>query len=393
MADRERLPIGIVVPSSNTACEPESCELARLVPRLSLHFSRVPVTRVTTQVGDDAQFGPEPMTRAAALLADAGVRSVAWAGTAGSWLGLEHERGVVAALEAAAATPATTSTLGLLQGCRALGVRRVGLVTPYVDDVVGRICANYEDEGLTVASEAHLGITDNRAFGDVGREEIAALVRKVASSRPDAVMIVCTNLRGSALVRTLEAELDVPVLDSIAATVWHAAAVAGEPFTLVGSGVLLGQGALRGELLKISERLVATTRADRATVRVEVPAIGLSVDRVAAETVAPGTKPIARDDSIMQWKLPTIRHLQRYLVPLAQENAAVEPGIPPILSERYGVRSQLLGPLEQDGQLAGWLSLHSRTERSWDDSDLAALGRAASAVACHLDWQPPRWSQ
>ena len=53
------------------------------------------------------------------------------------------------------------------------------------------------------------------------------MTREVAAARPDAIAILCTNLRGAALVPALEAELGLPVYDSVATVVWHSLQLAG----------------------------------------------------------------------------------------------------------------------------------------------------------------------
>lgn len=239
MSAPRRIRIGIVVPSSNTALEPEAYRLVATAPATTLHFSRVSVTRISTDAADSAQFDALAMSEAAGLLGDARVDVVAWGGTAGSWLGLEHDRGLVEAIAKAAGAPATTSTLALLEACGVLGVKRVGLVTPYTGEVVSLIRSTYEAAGLGIAGEAHLGLTDNFAFGDVGEVELRALAGRASIGGAEAVLVVCTNLRATGQVPSLEASLGLPVVDSIAATVWHAAVIGGHSLSIRGFGRLM----------------------------------------------------------------------------------------------------------------------------------------------------------
>jgi maleate isomerase len=106
-------------------------------------------------------------------------------------------------------------------------VRRVGLVTPYLDDVQQRIISNWDGAGLDCTAERHLGLSDNYSFAEVPEATIADMVRDVARAGCDAVAIVCTNLKGAELALRLEQELDVPVYDSITVTVWKSLALAG----------------------------------------------------------------------------------------------------------------------------------------------------------------------
>ena len=66
---------------------------------------------------------------------------------------------------------------------------------------------------------------------------------EVAKARPDAIAVVCTNLRGAPLVEALEREVGIPVYDSIATVVWKSLALAG-----VAPGRVAGWGRLFREL-------------------------------------------------------------------------------------------------------------------------------------------------
>jgi hypothetical protein len=53
------------------------------------------------------------------------------------------------------------------------------------------------------------------------------MVRDIAREGCDAVAVVCTNMRAAPLVERLEAELDIPIFDSIATTAWKSLVRAG----------------------------------------------------------------------------------------------------------------------------------------------------------------------
>ena len=48
------------------------------------------------------------------------------------------------------------------------------------------------------------------------------MVREVAQAKPDAIVIMCTNLHGANLVDALEQELGIPIYDSVASVAWSA---------------------------------------------------------------------------------------------------------------------------------------------------------------------------
>jgi maleate isomerase len=232
---------GVVTPSSNTVLEPLTSAMLAQVPGASAHFSRFTVTRIGLSGAALAQFDTAPMVAAARLLADAKVGVIGWSGTAASWLGFDRDEALCAEIEAATQTRACTSVLALNELMGLMSTRRFALVSPYTDDVQQRIVQNYHRHGYEVVAEAHRGISDNFAFSEITEEQILSMCRQVAVARPDAIVVMCTNMRGARLAPAVEAELGIPLLDSTSAVVWKALKLLGADAAAVrGWGRLFG---------------------------------------------------------------------------------------------------------------------------------------------------------
>jgi maleate isomerase len=145
-----------------------------------------------------------------------------WAGTSGAWLGIERDNALVAAIDRSLGVRATTATLGLLEAFGALRVARYGLVVPYLASVTEAIVTNFRSLGFDCAAKTCEGLSDNWQFSTIDAATLADRVRTVARSRPDAIVIHCTNVGGAAVVEDLEAELGVPVVDSVVVGLWSA---------------------------------------------------------------------------------------------------------------------------------------------------------------------------
>lgn len=219
--------LGMLTPSSNTVLEPVTAALLAEVPEASAHFGRFAVTEIALSAPALAQFAPDEILRAARLLAHARCQVIAWNGTSAGWLGFERDEALCAAITRETGAAACTSVLAINELFGRFGVRRFGLVTPYVADVQQAIAANYARAGTEVVAERHLGLQDNFSFSEVDEATLARLSREVAAARPDALVILCTNLRAAALAPALEAELGIPVIDSISAVVWKSLRLAG----------------------------------------------------------------------------------------------------------------------------------------------------------------------
>jgi maleate isomerase len=235
----QRILLGMLTPSSNTALEPACAEMLAGLPEVSAHFSRFRVTEISLDTAALGQFQFQPMLEAASLLADARVQAICWNGTSASWLGLDYDRTLCAAIARETGIGATSSVLALDEIFRATGVKRFGLVSPYLDDVQSRIVANFGGQGFDCVAERHLGIRDNYAFSDVTEDMLRGMVRQVAAARPDAITILCTNLKSAHLVAALEVETGIPIYDATSTAMWGALRIANaDPARVTGWGRL-----------------------------------------------------------------------------------------------------------------------------------------------------------
>jgi maleate isomerase len=233
--------LGVLTPSSNTALEPLTSALATAVPGCSAHFSRFKVTEISLSAQALGQFDDSKILAAAELLADARVDVIGWSGTAAGWLGFDADRRLVERITERTGIPSTTAVLALNELLALQGVTRLALVTPYTADVQQRIVDNYRTIGIEVVAERHLGISVNHDFALVDPELLLALMREVATARPQAITTFCTNLRAAALAERVETELDIPLLDTVSTTVWGQLRAAGADTTQVrGWGRLFG---------------------------------------------------------------------------------------------------------------------------------------------------------
>ncbi|MCJ8143948.1 aspartate/glutamate racemase family protein [Ancylobacter sp. A5.8] len=230
----------MLTPSSNTVVEPYTSVLAwPLFPQVSVHFGRFRVRRIALDADSNQQFTLDPIFQAADLLMDAKPDVIAWNGTSASWLGFDTDEKLCAQLRERFGVRATSAVLSLNQLLHRLGSRRLGLVTPYTPDVQEKIIANYRTIGIETVAERHSGGSDNFSFSEVSENEIARMCREVAQSGPDAIAILCTNMRGPLIAAELERELGIPVLDSVAFTLWGCLKEAGVSMTrLMRNGIM-----------------------------------------------------------------------------------------------------------------------------------------------------------
>ena len=235
----KRALLGMLTPSSNTVLEPVTSAILADLPDVSAHFGRIRVTEISMSDKALGQFEGKPFLDAADLLADAKVDVISWNGTSSGWLGFDADERLCAEITERTGIPANTSVLALNEIFEITGVKRFGLVTPYLDEIQEKIIPNYASAGFECVAEQHLRDRGNFSFSEYTEEEIAALVRKVAEARPQAITVFCTNMRGALVANALEKELGIPIYDTVSTAVWKSMKMAGaDPKRVKGWGRL-----------------------------------------------------------------------------------------------------------------------------------------------------------
>lgn len=207
--------LGILIPSSNIVLEPLA---SRYLGQATAHFTRLAVHDVTLDGTSRAQFELDARMQATRLLCDANVEAIVWGGTSASWLGLDHDRRFVEQIEIETGIAASSAVLEMNRQLVELGAVRLGLVTPYKRDVAERIAAQFTAIGYTIAASKFHGGTLSLDFAAIGADTITTMVREAAAPGVDAVVIMCTNVRGAEVAEALQKEIGVPIIDSAVAT-------------------------------------------------------------------------------------------------------------------------------------------------------------------------------
>ena len=235
----KRTLLGMLTPSSNTVLEPMTSAILADLPDVSAHFGRFRVTEISMNGCALEQFKNQPILDAAALLADAEVQTISWNGTSSGWLGFDADLDLCAEITKHTGIQANTSVLALNEIFELTGVKRFGLVTPYLDEIQEKIVANYAASGFECVGEQHLRDRGNFSFSEYTEDRIREMIRGVAASKPQAITVFCTNMRGASVAADMERETGIPIYDTVSTSVWKSMRQAGaDPKRITGWGSL-----------------------------------------------------------------------------------------------------------------------------------------------------------
>lgn len=212
--------VGLLLPSSNVVIEELIGESGADAPwhGTAFHVARLRVDTISTDERSRRQFQDGVMLRAADVLADAEIEAMVWAGTAGFWLGLEHDRALSQRLSTALRRPATTATLAFLAACRSRAARRLAIVTPFLPAIGAKIASTLVREGFEVVSEAHFGVEQSRRMADLPAATVDAAIKAALAREPDAIGCICTNMRVAASWFAPSPAAPVPIIDTARAS-------------------------------------------------------------------------------------------------------------------------------------------------------------------------------
>ena len=225
-----RARLGFIVPSWNTVME---YEIARMVPPgVSLHFARIPHTsdaeEVLVKLIDEAPHAAE-------TLAHANMDAICFGCTGGSFVRPDSDRLIAERIQRHTGTPATTTSAALVEALKAVGARRVVIVSPYPVWLNERLAGLLKRNGLEVLAARGLG--DDRP-AKYPPQRAAELAREANVPEADAVFISCTNFRSLEVIPSLEAELGKPVISSNTSALWRMLRIVGDRAAVAGGGQL-----------------------------------------------------------------------------------------------------------------------------------------------------------
>jgi maleate isomerase len=215
-------------------------ELWRWAPDdVSLYLTRLPFVPVPVTVEMATELSdPERVRKATADVLAPEPLVVTYACASGSFVGgMVGEKALTASMLAGGAPAATTTSGGLVEALRVLGLRRIAVVTPYIDSVTERLLSFLSEQGVEVVSSVGMGLLSH--IWKVGYDEIVRAVSAADVPEADGLFISCTNVPTYDIIGPLERWLNKPVLTANQVTMWSALRHLGSP--MMGDGQWLAE--------------------------------------------------------------------------------------------------------------------------------------------------------
>ena len=206
-------------------------------PSVGLHFARIPLSTNPDQVKANTEMAESTeVEQAADILSVIKPDCIAMTCTSMSFVrGRGYDEEIVGRIEEKTGIQATTASTASLKALRKLGVKRLAVAAPYVEELAARLTLFLEENGFEVVNA---GTLDLEWIGIPTLSTIYELTRKVDRPNADGIYIACTGMSTSTITAPLEDDLGKPVVSAIQATMWDALDLAGVRPQLPGLGCL-----------------------------------------------------------------------------------------------------------------------------------------------------------
>lgn len=217
--------IGLLILATDHTTEPDFQRLVAGDDR-GVYVARIPYANPTTPE-NLRKMQPELTAGAALILPGETLDAVCYSCTSASVVIGDAE--IETAIRAAKpGVPVVTPPFAAVTGLRALGARRISVVTPYTVETSRPMAAYFRSHGFEIDRFTCLGFEDDREMARIPPASLVDIAREVTHPRSDALFLSCTALRAALAIPGIEAAIGRPAVSSNQATAWQCLRLTGD---------------------------------------------------------------------------------------------------------------------------------------------------------------------
>jgi maleate isomerase len=216
--------IGLVVPPGNVAMERELAQY--LAPGVVMNVNRL--SRPTPAVTKEsllAMIGSVDQAVQSLAMCYPQPKIIIYGCTSGSFVsGPGKEADLADRITSGVNIPAVTTSTAILMALKAVGMKRIFLLTPYVEDVTRHEIDLLVHHGFELGGVDSFNCADTRDIAKISSAQVAERVAKHTDAVKgcDGVFISCTQLLTMDKINEIEQAIGKPVVTSNQSSLWAA---------------------------------------------------------------------------------------------------------------------------------------------------------------------------
>lgn len=219
--------VGLVVPSRNRVMEGDFHR--RVPPDVCVATSRVRKAEARVDVATLDEMLAH-FEEAAAIVATARPDIILFGCTSASFMhGVEATEVLEARTRGKTGIPTVTTSTAAADCLRRLGVEKVAIFTPYVEELNEREREYFQAKGFRVTRVGGLGFATSEENYSCPAERIREEALRFMAGDDAALFVSCTNFRAYAVAAALARALGRPVVTSNLASLWASLRSLGHP--------------------------------------------------------------------------------------------------------------------------------------------------------------------
>lgn len=217
--------IGLIILATDHTTEPD---YQRMVAGngIGIYVARVPFANpVTPDSLRDMQ--PSLMAAAGLILPGEKLDALCYSCTSASVIIGDDE--VEAAIhQSKPGVPVVTPPAASVRGLRALGARKISVLTPYTAEVSRPMVDYFAKAGFEIERFTCLAFDDDREMARISPASLIELAEEAMAPAADALFISCTSVRAAGVAAQIEKRAGHPVVSSNLASAWNCLRLCGD---------------------------------------------------------------------------------------------------------------------------------------------------------------------
>jgi len=217
--------IGLIVLATDHTPEPD---YQRMLggSGIGIYVARVPFANPVTR--ESLRDMQSSLTAAARLiLPDEELDAICYSCTSASVI-IGDEEVEAAIHQAKPGVPVVTPPAASVRGLRALGARRISVLTPYTAEISRPMADYFAKAGFEIERFTCLAFDDDRKMARISPASLVEIAEEAVAPEADALFISCTSLRAAGVAPEIERRIGCPVITSNLAAVWNCLRLCGD---------------------------------------------------------------------------------------------------------------------------------------------------------------------
>jgi len=219
--------VGLLIPPPNIVMEEEFNRV--LLPKnITVHTTRL--KRSTPKLTIETLSEMEKSIEESIFLLNMTNADVIIFGcTSGSLLlGYGWDQKIIQRMRGKTRAAVTTTATSIIAALKRLSLKKIGMITPYIDEINIKEKDFLESHRFTIAFIDSFNISDAREIPKIMGRQILDSITKFNLEHIDGIFISCTNLKTFDVIDEIERKYNLPVVTSNQASLWNALRILGK---------------------------------------------------------------------------------------------------------------------------------------------------------------------